>query len=235
MPDTAPSRSPGLAALEAKLDAGVLAQLRAARVAPGRPLLVVDCDEVLVDFAGHLGRFAAGLGIGMELRHYQLEGSFRDLETGRRLDFQEVIGIIHRFFAEETAHQAALPGAAAALGRLAARAQVVVLTNVPPHGTAARVENLAALGMAYPVVQNAGGKGRALAWLAAQAGQRVPAVFVDDSPNQIESAARRAPGVHRVQFVGAPAVADVLPRSAEADHRVGSWAAAEPLIARLLG
>ena len=36
--------------------------------------------------------------------------------------------------------------------------------------------------------------------------------------------------MHRVQFVGAAAVAHVLPHSPEADHHVASWSAAEPLI-----
>ncbi|MGF1445663.1 MAG: hypothetical protein ACFBRM_05625 [Pikeienuella sp.] len=222
-------------ALEAKIDRHVLAQLKAVPLAPDRPLIVVDCDEVMVALASHLGRFVAGLGIEMRLERYQLEGAFRDPETGRRLDFQEALGLIHRFFSEETERQEAIDGAAAALSRLAERAQIVVLTNVPRHAREARIRNLDALGMGYPLVENSGGKGRALAWLAERVGPTLPTAFIDDSPGQIESAAQRAPRVRRVQFTGAPGLAGLLPAAKEADHRVASWAALEALLARHLG
>lgn len=222
---------------------GVLAQLEAVPLDPGRPLLVLDADEVLVVFAAHLARFAAAEGIAMRLERYSLEGAFRERRAGagsdggagdgRVLAFDEAIALIHRFVAAETARQAALPGAAAAVARLATLAQIVVLTNVPAHGRAARVQNLAGLGMAYPLVENIGGKGAALAWLAARAGR--PAVFVDDSPKQLESAAALAPDVVRVHMTGAPLVADVMPASPHAEHSVPGWAEAEPLLAGLLG
>ncbi len=221
--------------LEARLNPRVLGELRDLPIRPDRPLLVVDCDEVMVDFAGHLGRFAESLGIVMRLERYELEGAFRETSTGRRLAFPEAIGLIQRFFAEETARQAALPGAAEALDRLSDAAQIVVLTNVPHRARPARIANLAGLGMGYPLVANEGGKGRALAWLASRLAPGVPIAFVDDSPSQIASAARRAEAVRRVQFLGAVAVRGVIPAAPEADHRVASWAAAEGVIRRHLG
>lgn len=222
-----------LSRLEAAIDPRVLDQLWAVPLEPGRPLLVVDADEVLVEFAVHLKRFVARRGVEMHLARYELEGTFHDQATGRTLDFDEAIGLITAFFAEETPRQRAVAGAADALSRLSEIAQVVVLTNVPRQARAARIENLSALGMAYPLVENSGGKGRALAWLAARAG--APAVFVDDSPSQIESAKRRAPEVGRIHFAGAEYVARVIPECADADHRVASWAEAERVIRARLG
>ena len=225
--------SAALSELEERIEGRVLSQLRAVPVAPGRPLLVVDADEVLVEFAAHLKRFAATLGIDMHLARYALEGAFRERATGRVLAFDDAIGLIHRFFAEETHAQSAVPGAAASLARLSAVAQVVVLTNVPRHAREARIENLRALGIDYPLVENGGGKGRPLAWLAARA--RAAAAFVDDSPEQIASAARHASSVTRVHFAGAAYVADIIPDCAEAQHRVASWGEAEPVLRRALG
>lgn len=219
---------PSLAALEEAIDANTMAQLRETPIEPGRPLLAVDADEVLVVFAAHLKRFAAGLGVEMHLERYDLTGAFRDRATGRVFDFDEAIGIIGQFFGSECRHQEAVPGAAAALARLAGIAQIVVLTNVPRHGRAARIENLRDLGMAYPLVENTGGKGKALAWMAAKAG--APAAFVDDSPSQIESAKRRAPGVARLHFVGADYVHRIIPETAAATHRVATWAEAERIL-----
>lgn len=217
-----------LAGIEKSLDPHVLGDLRAAGVVPGRPLLAVDADEVLVDLAGHLARFGQTLGLSMRLERYQLEGAFSDRETGRVLSFQEAIGIIDRFFEDEVRRQQPLPGAVDTLARLSEQAQIVVLTNVPRHGRAGRVENLAGLGIGYPVICNSGGKGRALTWLRAAAG--APVAFVDDSPGQIASAKRRAPEVLRVHFAGAESVARVIPHAPEADHRAASWAEAEPLL-----
>lgn len=204
-------------------------ELEALEIEAGRPLLAVDADEVLVDFAGHLGEFAGGLGLELRLERYDLEGAFRDRETGRRLGFDEAIGVIDRFFAEETVRQRAIAGAAEALARLSGQAQIIVLTNVPRHARGARAENLSGLGMPFPVVANTGGKGRALAWLAERAG--APVAFVDDSPSQIASAKRRAPGVLRLHFVGSDYVARVIPTSPDADHRVACWVEAERLVA----
>lgn len=226
-------RADVLAGLEKDLDTQLLAELRAVGVVPGRPLLAVDSDEVMVDLGGHLARFAEGLGIAMKLERYQLEGAFSERVSGRVLSFQESIGIIDRFFQDEVRRQKPLPGAAEALDRLSARAQVVVLTNVPRHGRDGRVENLASLGMGYPLICNSGGKGRALAWLRAAAG--APTAFVDDSPGQIASAKRRAPDVLRVHFAGAEAVARVIPHAPEADHRAASWAEAVEILEAHLG
>ena len=122
--------------------------------------------------------------------------------------------------------------AAEALARLSARVQVVVLTNVPRHARDLRRRNLAALGMDYPMVENAGGKGRALCWMAAHAG--APAAFVDDSLKQHESAARRAPEVTRIHFVGAGHLRRLLPESPAAHHRVEGWAECEAVLKREL-
>ncbi|MGF1501917.1 MAG: hypothetical protein ACFBSD_08870 [Paracoccaceae bacterium] len=220
------------ARLEEGIDPVVLEQLRQVPIRPGRPLLVVDADEVLVVFSAHLARFAAAQGVEMRLKRYELEGTFFLTGTERALDFQESIGLINRFFAEECGRMEAIPGAREALGRLAEIAQIVVLTNVPRQARAARVENLAELGMGYPLVENGGGKGKALAWLAAKAGagagpDGVPGAFIDDSPRQIESAAKRAPVLRRLHFVGAPLVARVIPDCAAADQRVRNWDEAE--------
>ncbi len=221
-----------LAEIEANLDAEVLAQLRALPIVPGRPLLAVDADEVLVYLAEHLARYLPTIGFRIRLTQYQLEGSIFPADCGIPVPFDDCLRLIDRFFEEETLNQVALPGAAEALARLSARAQVVVLTNVPRHARDLRRRNLAALGMDYPMVENSGGKGRALRWMAAHAA--APAAFIDDSLKQHESAARRAPEVIRVHFVGAGHLRRILPESPAAHHRVEGWEACEAVLSRIL-
>jgi hypothetical protein len=218
--------------IEARLDPEVMAQLRALTIMPGRPLLAVDADEVLVYLSEHLARWLPDIGFRMHLTRYQLEGSIFPLDSDVPVAFDECLRLIDRFFDGEVLNQQALPGAVEALERLSARAQIVVLTNVPRHARELRRQNLAALGIGYPMVENAGGKGKALAWLAAQAA--APTAFIDDSPKQHESAARRAPQVTRIHFVGAGHLRRILPESPAAHHRAEDWQACEALLHREL-
>lgn len=221
-----------LARIEEELDEHLVAQLRAVPVRSGLPLLAVDADEVLVYLADHLARYLDGIGYRMHLTHYQLEGSIFLRDSDEPVPFDGCLELIDRFFEEETLNQQAVPGAAESLARLAEAAQVVVLTNVPGHAAGMRRRNLAALGMGYPMVANTGGKGRALQWLAARA--QVPMVFIDDSPKQHESAARRTPEVARIHFVGASHVRRILVDSPAAHHRAEDWAACEAVVRRAL-
>jgi hypothetical protein len=231
MPLTEPLAEP-LAEIEAGLDPEVLAQLRALPIVPGRPLVAVDADEVLVYLAEHLMRYLPTIGFRMQLTQYQLEGSIFPAGSDFPVPFDDCLRLIDRFFDDETLNQQALPGAAEALARLSVRAQVVVLTNVPRHARDLRRRNLAALGMDYPMVENSGGKGRALFWMAAHAA--APAAFIDDSLKQHESAARRAPEITRIHFVGASHLRRILPESPAAHHRVADWAECEAVVTEAL-
>jgi hypothetical protein len=235
MPVTNPPTKPrteSLAEIEAGLDPEVLAQLRTLSIVPGRPLLAVDADEVLVYLAEHLVRYLQTIGFRMRLTQYQLEGSIFPMGSEFPVPFDDCLRLIDRFFDDETLNQQALPGAVEALARLSVRAQVMVLTNVPRHARELRRRNLAALGMDYPMVENSGGKGRALFWMAAHA--KAPVVFIDDSPKQHESAARRAPDITRIHFVGASHLRSILPESPAAHHRVEGWEACEVVVRRAL-
>ena len=219
-------------AIEASLDPEVLDQLRALPIVPGRPLLAVDADEVLVYLAEHLVRYLPSIGFEMRLTQYQLEGSIFPAGSEIPVPFDDCLRLIDRFFGDETLNQRSLPGAGEALARLSELAQVMVLTNVPRHARDHRRRNLATLGMGYPMVENAGGKGRALFWMAAKAA--APVVFIDDSLKQHESAARRAPEVTRIHFVGAGHLRRILPESPAAHHRVEGWGECEAVVRRIL-
>ena len=144
------------------------------------------------------------------------------------LPFEECIGLINRFFEEECGRQQAVPGGAEALQSLSADAQILILTNVPAFAGEARRQNLARLGMPWPLIVNTGGKGRAMAWLAAAAD--APTAFVDDSVRQIESVARHAPDVVRLHFAGSESVRRLFPDCTAATCQVRDWAEAERVL-----
>ena len=224
---------PDIADLEARIDPDALADLCALELVRGRPLLAVDCDEVMVEFSSHVVRWLPSTGHEMRLTQYRLEGSMFRRGEDVPLPFDDCVTLLDRFFHEETQGQQPVTGAAEALRRLARDVQVVVLTNVPRFARESRCANICALGMDFPVVVNTGGKGRALAWLAATA--NAPTAFVDDSPLQHEHAAKHAPEVTRIHFVGAASVRELLRESPEAHYRAHDWAEAERQVRAAFG
>ena len=210
---------------QTSLSAATLVELEALSLQSGRPLIAVDVDEVLVHFVPHLSRYIGGLGYRMQLDSYQLEGSIFEIGSEDPVPFAGCIELINQFFEHETEAQTPVQGGIEALERLARDAQIVILTNVPRHATQARRRNLDALGIAFPMVVNSGGKGRAMAWLAEQAA--APVAMVDDSVTQIESIARRAPDAFRVHFAEATFIQRLFPTCEAASIQVRDWAGAE--------
>lgn len=210
-----------------ELDARLLREMQAAEVARGTPLLVVDADEVLVEFAGHFGEFCQTAGFEFNLVEYSLDSAIRR-PGGAALTREEITPLIWGFIEENTHRQREVPGAASALAELSDVAQVVVLTNAPVSVREQRIQNLSGLGMDYPVIVNEGGKGRALSWLAASAD--APVAFVDDSHVQLRSAAKYAPETTRLHLVGSEVVRPIIGPSDDAHHHPADWTECARLI-----
>lgn len=202
------------------IDENVLPQLEALTIHPAKPLLVVDVDEVLVGLAAHLGEFAAENGFALKLTGYKLDGALKRGD-GSTASPEEFRGLFTEFFETKTRHQRVYANAANILKSLSSRVQILILTNVPPYAEADRIENLRGHGIEYPLVVNHGGKGRALAWLAARTSG--PVAFIDDSPTQIGSSAKHAPDVVRLHFVGDDHLRGLLDPLPEAHHAPTTW------------
>lgn len=211
----------------AEINERVMRELHEAEVERGRPLLVVDADEVLVEFATHFRDYCVGAGYSFNLTEYSLDSALRDSQ-GRALSREQITPLIWGFIETHTHEQWEIPGAAAALADLSSAAQIVVLTNAPFKMRAERIANLTGLGMDYPVVMNEGGKGRALRWLAERAD--APMAFVDDSVAQIGSAAKHAPDATLLHLVGSDLVRGIVAPAEKAHHHPNNWDEAAPLI-----
>ena len=214
----------------ADLREGVPEQLAALDLDPRRPLLAVDVDEVIVGLAGHLGEYARNSGFELRLTGYRLDGALWRGD-GSAASEDEFRDLFRGFFETQTRHQRVYPGAADALSSLSRRLQVVILTNVPFHARACRVANLADHGIDYPLVANAGPKGPVLRWMRERTG---PAAFVDDSPSQLSSAARDAPDITRIHFVGDEMLRGWLTEVEAAQHRAEDWEDIRRIVERVL-
>jgi FMN phosphatase YigB (HAD superfamily) len=192
-----------------------------------RPLLIVDADEVLLQFAEGFDRFLHQHGLFLDLTSYRLHGNVKRVEDGIAVLDVEVTSLLDDFRADLDWLEA-VEDASAILAGLKALLQIVVLSNVTPAQAPARLRNLAALGMEFPLVVNAGAKGAAVKRLAERAGR--PAFFVDDIPQHLASAAELAPDVFRIHLVGDARLKPLLPAAKHAHLRAETWREADTFI-----
>ena len=191
-----------------------------------RPLLITDCDEVLLHMVSH---FADWLdqehGILFDLDRGEFADAMRLRATGELVPADRVWPLLDLFFRNEMHRQTLVPGAAEALGRIAEVADVVVLTNLGDEAHGWRVEQLAGHGIHHEVVCNSGGKGGPVRSIL---DQREPssAVFVDDLAVHHGSVAKHAPRVWRLHMIADPRVAAAMPAATAAHARIDDWPSA---------
>lgn len=195
-----------------------------------RPLLICDCDEVLLHMVRHFGTWLAE---SHAIAFAPDGGDFANSMTradGSRPSRAEMWELLEAFFPAEMARQTLVPHAREALAALAETADIVILTNLSDGCRAARIEQLAAFGIDHRVECNQGGKGGPVARLVADHCAGV-AVFVDDLAVHHESVARHAPGVHRLQMIAEPSLAAQVPPAPHAHARIDDWRLAQGWVA----
>lgn len=196
-----------------------------------KPLLITDCDEVLVHMVRHFRTWLdEAHAIDFDIGAGDFAASLKRRDGGAALDREEMWALLGGFFPGEMARQTLVPHAAEALGELAREADVVVLTNLSYGCQQARVDQLAAFGIAHRVVCNQGGKGAPVAALVAEYAPSVT-VFVDDLAVHHDSVARAAPGVHRLHMISEPELAAAVPPAPAAHARIDDWRDARGWIA----
>lgn len=201
------------------------AQIDALPLIPGRPLVVADADEVLVQFVKGLERFLARREMGIDLVSYHLLGNVKDMKTGEPVNPAKLKGMLGDFFAEETAALDPVPGAAKGLKALEQRAQIVVLTNIPHQYRPIRAQNLMGHGMDYPVITNDGLKDGALSQL--QNRIDAPIVFMDDIAAHLEAAQKVLDDGICIHLIGDPRLSRLMTDDVAGTYRADDWADAQ--------
>lgn len=202
-----------------------------------RPLLITDCDEVLLHMVRHMSAW-------LDEAHaidFRPAGGFFSKAARRRSDGAvipdpEMWTLLGGFFATEMPRQTLVPHAAQALERIAEVADIVVLTNLGEDCLTGRIDQLARFGIEHRVICNGmGPKGDPVARLVAE---YVPSatVFVDDLAVHHASVAKAAPEVFRLHMIAEPDIAAEVPPAPDAHARIDDWAeAVNWVLARLRG
>lgn len=192
----------------------------------GRPLLITDCDEVLLHMVAH---FQDWLGeahaIDFAFETGDFTGALTHRDNGERVAEERVWPLLTDFFRGEMHRQTLVPGALEALGQIGEVADIVILTNLGAEAHGWRVEQLAAHGIAHEVVCNQGGKGVPAKAIIDRLGA-ARSVFIDDLPLHHASVAKHAPETWRLHMVAEPRLAPVVPRAEHAHERIDDWPAA---------
>ena len=193
-----------------------------------RPLLITDCDEVLLHMVSHFAEWLeAEQGVRFALETGRFSDAMTVIGTGEPLALDQAWILLDAFFRGEMHRQTLVPGAVEALSRIGEVADIMILTNLGSEAHPWRVDQLASHGIRHDVICNSGGKGAPVKKLARR---RPSAVFVDDLPMHHASVAKHAPKVWRLHMIAEPRVASAVPMSEHAHARIDDWPSASDWI-----
>ena len=191
-----------------------------------RPLLISDCDEVLLHMLTHFAEWLGeSHGYDFALDQSDFRSAIRHRTSGELIEEARIWPLLDGFFDSEMHRQNVVPGAVEALTEIGKQADIVILTNLGDEYQASRVEQLEAFDIRHRVLCNRGGKGRPVTELIEEMRPSVT-VFVDDLAVHHESVAKHAPGVWRLHMIAEPKVASHMPKAPHAHVRIDDWSEA---------
>jgi hypothetical protein len=199
-----------------------------------RPLVVSDCDEVILRFIPHFAEWldeSADLVFALDSPGFA--GALRERD-GRIVPEERLWSLLDLFFEREMHRQHVVPGAVEALAEISRHADIVILTNIGDEYQANRVAQLEAFDIRHRVLCNRGGKGRPVMELIEEL-RPGTAIFIDDLAVHHESVAKHAPDVWRLHMIAEPKLAERTPPSPHAHARIDDWNEALPWILARLG
>ncbi|GGC37919.1 hypothetical protein GCM10011371_26690 [Novosphingobium marinum] len=196
-----------------------------------RPLVISDCDEVLLYMVSHFRDWLGEEhGVDFDMAGGDFASAIKWQETGQPLAQEDIWRLLNLFFDNEMHRQEPVEGAVEAIGKLGEHADVVVLTNLKDHRQESRVRQLADHGIDLEVFTNQGPKGPALrAILDRYRPSR--AIFIDDLAQHHDSVASVTPHVSRLHLCAEPSLAphiDCAHKAGHAHARIDDWQGALP-------
>ncbi|MER8654337.1 MULTISPECIES: hypothetical protein [unclassified Mesorhizobium] len=201
--------------------------------ADDRPLLILDVDDVVLEFIRPFPHFLKSRGFGLTLASFRLTGNIAETASGRLIEQPEVTALLGDFFDTQADWQSVTDGAEQALASLSDRVEIVLLTAMPHRHRAARRAHLDALGLPYPLLTTEMAKGPAVAKLRGKNGR--PVAFVDDQPANLISARNSVADAHLFHLMADNSLRAFLPPVPDDIISVEDWHEAAPKIASALG
>ncbi|HEV7252648.1 MAG TPA: hypothetical protein VGN97_06070 [Mesorhizobium sp.] len=198
-----------------------------------RPLLVVDVDEVVLEFVNPFNAFLNGRGLELGQTSFRLHGNIFSRADRAALVDEAVSALIEEFWGVQADWQQLAAGAPDVLEGLSAQVSVVLLTAMPHRFREHRRKHLEALGLAHPLLTTEAAKGPAVARLRGPS--RRPVGFVDDIPRNLRSVRDAVPDAALFHLMAHPGFRALLPPLEDGITSVEDWPSAEAPIRRALG
>ena len=196
-----------------------------------RPLIVSDCDEVLLYMVAPFKEWLAETqGVEFRMAGNDFSQALRWLDSGEVLEPDEIWRKLGLFFDTEMHRQGPIPGAIEGLNALGEDADVVILTNLVDKRQQMRTEQLAGHGLDARVFTNQGPKGPALQAILDEY-RPSKAIFIDDLAQHHRSARETIGTITTLHLCGEPMLAphiDCAHSAGHADARIDSWDEALP-------
>lgn len=198
-----------------------------------RPLLVLDVDDVILDFIRPFPSFLATHGLELRMESFRLHGNIYHLDSGAAAEQDHVSDLIDAFFEGQAEWQTITEGAADAMEEIGRGAEIVLLTAMPHRHRATRKRHLDAIGLTYPLLTTEMAKGPAI--LRLRGDNMRPVAFVDDQVRNLVSARDCVGDAHLFHLMADNSLRRFIPHPPAGIEIVESWAQATPKIARALG
>jgi FMN phosphatase YigB (HAD superfamily) len=196
-----------------------------------RPLVITDCDEVLLHMVAPFRDWLADAhGVRFDMAGGDFGRALTYRDSGASVEQAEIWRLLNLFFDDQMHRQFPIAGAAEAIRKIGQHADVVVLTNLLDFRQEARARQLAGHGIDLRVFTNQGPKGPALQAILDEY-QPSRAVFIDDLAQHHGSVAETAPHVTRLHLCGEPLIAPHIACAHRAGHahaRIDTWDDALP-------
>jgi len=196
-----------------------------------RPLIISDCDEVLLYMVAPFRDWLDEQhGVVFDMGGGDFGRAMKHREGGLPVEEKDIWRLLNLFFDDEMHRQMPVPGVTAAIPALLEHADMVVLTNLLDHRQEARTRQLAAHGIDLRVFTNQGPKGPALKAILDEY-RPSRAIFIDDLAQHHGSVAELTPEVGRLHLCAEPLLAPHIACAHEAGHahaRIDSWDKALP-------
>ncbi|MEZ5811526.1 MAG: hypothetical protein R3D45_08925 [Rhizobiaceae bacterium] len=198
-----------------------------------RPLLVLDVDEVVLEFVRPFTAFLGAEGYDLRTASFRLYGNVVAQESGDVASRETVSALLDGFFAAQEAWQTPAEHAIDTITGLADAAEIVMLTAMPHRHRAARRRLLDRLGLPYPLLTTEAAKGPALGRLRGESGR--PVAFVDDIPHNLISVRESLPDAGLVHLMAHAGMRALLPPLDDDIHAAETWPDAGAIARRHLG
>ncbi len=198
-----------------------------------RPLIVVDVDEVVLEFVRPFMAFLESRGHYLKTDTFRLNGNVISRETGKPAEDDTVARFLEDLFAEQDDWQHPVDGAAGALGQLGGEAAIVLLTAMPHRHHGIRRRLLDRHGIPYPLVTTEAAKGPAISAMRGDPSRLV--AFVDDIPHNHLSVQKSVPDATLVHLMSYEPFKAVLPALPGEIFPARDWKHAQDHIATRLG